>query len=108
MDGGRDGAVVGTVLNPHNVANLKQVGRSLYLLGKHKAAIDIYEEAKSYSEEDWCAPAIRCFFFPGTHLSRLTEQSRNAVKGNQNTESRGQIFKMKDNQKLLQMTNLRP
>ena len=42
-----------TVLNPHNVANLKQVGRALYLLGKHKAAIDIYEEAKSYSEEDW-------------------------------------------------------
>lgn len=43
------------MLNPHNVENLKQVGRSLYLLGKHKAAIDIYEEAKSYSEEDWCA-----------------------------------------------------
>jgi len=42
-----------TVLNPHNVANLKQVGRSLYLLGKHKAAIDIYEEAKGFSEEDW-------------------------------------------------------
>eukprot|EP01006_Ploeotia_vitrea_P030512 TRINITY_DN62906_c0_g1_i1.p1 TRINITY_DN62906_c0_g1~~TRINITY_DN62906_c0_g1_i1.p1 ORF type:complete len:441 (-),score=29.92 TRINITY_DN62906_c0_g1_i1:114-1436(-) len=42
-----------TVLNPHSVANLKQVGRSLYLLGKHKAAIDIYEEAKTYSEEDW-------------------------------------------------------
>ena len=42
-----------TVLNPHNVANLKQVGRSLYLLGKHRAAIGIYEEAKAYAEEDW-------------------------------------------------------
>eukprot|EP01061_Rhynchopus_euleeides_P047827 TRINITY_DN9864_c0_g4_i1.p2 TRINITY_DN9864_c0_g4~~TRINITY_DN9864_c0_g4_i1.p2 ORF type:complete len:424 (+),score=149.22 TRINITY_DN9864_c0_g4_i1:287-1558(+) len=42
-----------TVLNPHNVQNLKQVGRSLYLLGKHRAAIGIYEEAKTYSEEDW-------------------------------------------------------
>jgi Bardet-Biedl syndrome 4 protein len=35
-----------TVLNPHNLANLKQVGRSLYLLGKHKAANDVYEEAQ--------------------------------------------------------------
>ena len=26
-----------TALDPHNMANLKQVGRSLYLLGKHKA-----------------------------------------------------------------------
>eukprot|EP01064_Diplonema_japonicum_P039200 TRINITY_DN9778_c1_g4_i1.p1 TRINITY_DN9778_c1_g4~~TRINITY_DN9778_c1_g4_i1.p1 ORF type:complete len:438 (+),score=30.13 TRINITY_DN9778_c1_g4_i1:70-1383(+) len=42
-----------TVLNPHNVANLKQVGRSLYLLGKHRAAIGIYEEARAFSEEDW-------------------------------------------------------
>ena len=31
-----------TALNPHNVDNLKQVGRSLYLLGKHKAAVDVY------------------------------------------------------------------
>eukprot|EP00754_Rhynchopus_humris_P043405 Rhum_TRINITY_DN3208_c0_g2::Rhum_TRINITY_DN3208_c0_g2_i1::g.10014::m.10014/K16531/BBS4; Bardet-Biedl syndrome 4 protein len=42
-----------TVLNPNNVQNLKQVGRALYLLGKHRAAIGIYEEAKSYSDEDW-------------------------------------------------------
>eukprot|EP00242_Pyramimonas_sp_CCMP2087_P014638 CAMPEP_0198199372 /NCGR_PEP_ID=MMETSP1445-20131203/2685_1 /TAXON_ID=36898 /ORGANISM="Pyramimonas sp., Strain CCMP2087" /LENGTH=413 /DNA_ID=CAMNT_0043869203 /DNA_START=382 /DNA_END=1623 /DNA_ORIENTATION=- len=42
-----------TCLNPHSVANLKQVGRSLYLLGKHKAAIDVYEEAHRIAEEDW-------------------------------------------------------
>uniref|UniRef100_A0A7S3GDF2 Uncharacterized protein n=1 Tax=Palpitomonas bilix TaxID=652834 RepID=A0A7S3GDF2_9EUKA len=42
-----------TVLNPHNVANLKQVGRSLYLLGKHKAAIDVYEEAQKIGIDDW-------------------------------------------------------
>eukprot|EP01063_Lacrimia_lanifica_P034666 TRINITY_DN644_c0_g1_i1.p1 TRINITY_DN644_c0_g1~~TRINITY_DN644_c0_g1_i1.p1 ORF type:complete len:437 (+),score=219.60 TRINITY_DN644_c0_g1_i1:59-1369(+) len=42
-----------TVLNPHNVQNLKQVGRSLYLLGKHRAAIGIFEETSNYSEEDW-------------------------------------------------------
>ena len=29
-----------TCLSPMNVANLKQVARSLYLLGKHKAAIE--------------------------------------------------------------------
>lgn len=30
-----------------------QVGRSLYLLGKHKAAIDVYEEAQKISAPDW-------------------------------------------------------
>ena len=40
-------------LNPHNVANLKQVGRSLYLLGKHKAAVDVYDEAQRIGVEDW-------------------------------------------------------
>ena len=34
--------------------NLKQVARSLYLLGKHKAASDVYDEAaKIAAEEDW-------------------------------------------------------
>lgn len=35
-----------TALNPHNVQNLKQVGRSLYLLGKSKAAVEVYDEAE--------------------------------------------------------------
>ncbi|KAJ9508090.1 hypothetical protein QJQ45_021437 [Haematococcus lacustris] len=42
-----------TTINPHNVANLKQVGRSLYLLGKHKAGIDVYEEASKIGAPDW-------------------------------------------------------
>ena len=42
-----------TCLNPHNVCNLKQVGRSLYLLGKHKAALDVYEEAQRIGIDDW-------------------------------------------------------
>lgn len=42
-----------TALNPHSAANLKQVGRSLYLLGKHRSAIDVYEEAKKLATEDW-------------------------------------------------------
>lgn len=40
-----------TCLNPHNTANLKQVGRSLYLLGRHKAALDVYEEALKLGAE---------------------------------------------------------
>ena len=40
-------------LNPHNVANLKQVGRSLYLLARHKAALDVYEEALRIGVDDW-------------------------------------------------------
>lgn len=35
-----------TCLNPQNPANLKQVGRCLFLLGKHKAAINVYDEAQ--------------------------------------------------------------
>ena len=40
-----------TCLNPSNVRNLKQVGHSLYLLGKHKAALGVYEQARSLSAE---------------------------------------------------------
>lgn len=39
-------------LNPLNVSNLKQVGRSLYLLGKHKAALEVFEEAGQLNTED--------------------------------------------------------
>ena len=40
-------------LNPQNVSNLKQVGRSLYLLGKHKAALEVYGEAQNMAPRDW-------------------------------------------------------
>ena len=39
-------------LNPMNVNNLKQVGRSLYLLGKHKTALEVFEEAEQLHAED--------------------------------------------------------
>uniref|UniRef100_A0A668ALI7 BBSome complex member BBS4 n=1 Tax=Myripristis murdjan TaxID=586833 RepID=A0A668ALI7_9TELE len=41
------------ILNPSNADNLKQVARSLFLLGKHKAAIEFYQEAARLSEKDW-------------------------------------------------------
>ena len=54
-----------TCLNPHNVANLKQVGRSLYLLGNHKAAIQVFEEAEGVSPEDWeiCHNKGLCYMY---------------------------------------------
>ena len=39
-------------LNPTNVNNLKQVGRSLFLLGKHKNALDVFSEAEKISPDD--------------------------------------------------------
>ena len=42
-----------TVLNPRNISNLKQVARSLYLLGRYDAAIEIYEKAQEIDFDDW-------------------------------------------------------
>ncbi|XP_010882590.1 Bardet-Biedl syndrome 4 protein isoform X2 [Esox lucius] len=41
------------VLNPGSSENLKQVARSLFLLGKHKAAIEVYNEASQLNQKDW-------------------------------------------------------
>jgi len=42
-----------TALNPNNINNLKQVARSLYLLGRYEAAVEIYEKAQEIEYEDW-------------------------------------------------------
>jgi Bardet-Biedl syndrome 4 protein len=42
------------VLNPCNAENLKEVGRCLFLLGKHRAALDVLDESAVHvSGEDW-------------------------------------------------------
>ncbi|XP_051919123.1 Bardet-Biedl syndrome 4 protein isoform X2 [Hippocampus zosterae] len=41
------------ILNPSSSDNLKQVARSLFLLGKHKAAMEFYREAARLNEKDW-------------------------------------------------------
>ncbi|XP_016056974.1 PREDICTED: Bardet-Biedl syndrome 4 protein isoform X3 [Miniopterus natalensis] len=41
------------VLSPQCADNLKQVARSLFLLGKHKAATEIYNEAAKLNQKDW-------------------------------------------------------
>lgn len=53
------------MIAPRNIANLKQVGRALYLLGKHKAAIEVYEEARGYCDEDWelCHHIGLCYMY---------------------------------------------
>ncbi|XP_040586169.1 Bardet-Biedl syndrome 4 protein isoform X2 [Mesocricetus auratus] len=41
------------VLSPQCADNLKQVARSLFLLGKHKAATEVYNEAAKLNQKDW-------------------------------------------------------
>lgn len=38
-------------LNSRNPLNLKQVGRCLFLLGKHKSALEVYDEAQKVRVE---------------------------------------------------------
>ena len=40
-------------LNPRSPANLKHVGRSLFLAGRHRAALDVYAAAERADSEDW-------------------------------------------------------
>lgn len=40
-------------INPHSADNLKQVARSLFLLARHKAALEVYNEAAKLSTKDW-------------------------------------------------------
>uniref|UniRef100_A0A8C5U545 Bardet-Biedl syndrome 4 protein n=1 Tax=Malurus cyaneus samueli TaxID=2593467 RepID=A0A8C5U545_9PASS len=44
-----------SILNPRSADNLKQVLQSFcrFLLGKHKAAIEVYNEAAKLDEKDW-------------------------------------------------------
>ena len=46
------GHIVLYYLNHFQNVILLQVGRSLYLLGRHKAALDIYAEAAKLAPED--------------------------------------------------------
>uniref|UniRef100_T1J508 Uncharacterized protein n=1 Tax=Strigamia maritima TaxID=126957 RepID=T1J508_STRMM len=41
------------LLNNANVDNMKQVARSLFLLGRHRLAIEIYSEVVKLNERDW-------------------------------------------------------
>jgi len=48
------------LLNPTNADYLKQFGRSLYLIGRHKAAIEVFDECLNLNSQDW-----EVFFYKG-------------------------------------------
>ena len=48
------------MLDPSNADYLKQFGRSLYLLGRHKTAIEVFDECLNMSDGDW-----EVFFYRG-------------------------------------------
>ncbi|KAM9063654.1 Bardet-Biedl syndrome 4 protein isoform X1 [Sarcophilus harrisii] len=71
------------VLNPQNADNLKQVARSLFLLGKHKAAIEVYNEAAKLNQKDWeiCHNLGVCYMYL-KHFNKAKDQLHNALQLN--------------------------
>uniref|UniRef100_A0A8D0GKC5 Bardet-Biedl syndrome 4 n=1 Tax=Sphenodon punctatus TaxID=8508 RepID=A0A8D0GKC5_SPHPU len=65
-----------SILNPQSANNLKQVARSLFLLGKHKAAIEVYNEAAKLNEKDWVSIGIPSCY---TSLDSLLDHLNNAL-----------------------------
>eukprot|EP01029_Cantina_marsupialis_P027311 TRINITY_DN75_c0_g1_i3.p1 TRINITY_DN75_c0_g1~~TRINITY_DN75_c0_g1_i3.p1 ORF type:complete len:400 (+),score=56.32 TRINITY_DN75_c0_g1_i3:137-1336(+) len=92
-----------TCLNPSNVNNLKQVGRSLYLLGKHKSAIEIYDEALKVAKNDWEIHHNKGLCF--TYLKRYDEaadcfRSANEIQRHDASFMQlGKVFSLQDNYK---------
>lgn len=50
-----------------------QVGRSLFLLGKHRAAVDVYDEALKLESEEW-----ELWFHKGMCASQTKDCDRSA------------------------------
>jgi Bardet-Biedl syndrome 4 protein len=48
------------VLNPANCDNLKQVGRSLYLRGKYKEALEVFDAAQERNQVYECRVGLPC------------------------------------------------
>lgn len=62
------------LLNPNNIEYLKQFGRSLYLLGRHKQAIELFDECLELDSKDW-----EIFFYKGLSY-RYLRQFEDAIK----------------------------
>ncbi|XP_078541157.1 BBSome complex member BBS4 isoform X1 [Lissotriton helveticus] len=69
------------ILNPQSCDNLKQVARSLFLLGKHKAAIEVYNEAARLNQKDWeiCHNLGVCYIYL-KEFSKAKEQLNMALQ----------------------------
>jgi Bardet-Biedl syndrome 4 protein len=72
------------MLNPNSPDYLKQFGRSLYLLGRHKTAIDVFDECIKLSSTDW-----EVYFYRGLSCKFL----RNYEEAIQNFEVANKIHK---------------
>ncbi|XP_008121522.1 Bardet-Biedl syndrome 4 protein isoform X1 [Anolis carolinensis] len=71
------------ILRPRSADNLKQVARSLFLLGKHKAAIEVYSDAAQYNQKDWeiCHNLGVCYM-QLKYFNKAKDQLNNALQLN--------------------------
>ncbi|GFS06590.1 Bardet-Biedl syndrome 4 protein-like [Elysia marginata] len=75
------------LLNSQNPENLKQVARSLFLLARHKAAIEVYQQAAKICDNDWeifhnlgvCHMYLRDFEKAKTNLKQALTVRRHEV-----------------------------
>ncbi|NXJ78995.1 BBS4 protein, partial [Trogon melanurus] len=72
-----------SILNPRSADNLKQVARSLFLLGKHKAAIEVYNEAAKLDEKDWeISHNLGVCYMYLKHFNKARDQLNHALELN--------------------------
>ena len=68
-----------------NIANLKQVGHSLYLLGKHKAALDVYKEAQEMQVDE------KVLSLSLSRRGRRREKRKESLESNATSKARAKI-----------------
>ncbi|NXN90980.1 BBS4 protein, partial [Rhinopomastus cyanomelas] len=77
-----------SILNPRSADNLKQVARSLFLLGKHKAAIEVYNEAAKLNEKDWeISHNLGVCYMYLKHYKKAQDQLNNALELNRHDQT---------------------
>jgi Bardet-Biedl syndrome 4 protein len=95
------------VLNPSNVNNLKQVGRSLYLLGRHRTALSIFEEAEALASEDrevWYSKGMCHMYLKQLHVAIECFNTANSIQRNEETSMQlGKVYRQlgNDNEALM-------
>lgn len=81
-----------------NVNNMKQVGRSLYLLGKHKTALDVFEEAEQLNAEDreiWHNKGMCYLYLKQYDKSLECFELANSIQRNEITYTQmGRVFRL--------------
>jgi Bardet-Biedl syndrome 4 protein len=84
-------------LNPMNINNIKQVGQSLYLLGKHKEALGVFEEAERINSEDrmiWHCKGVCYRFLKDIDQAIQCFETANSIQKHERTFSElGELFR---------------